>query len=204
MKTNHLIEPIRCILETMEAPISEHALIVKLQSQQWLEPVDMADVLSLHATHFLVYNALFQLHSEYLEKNAYLNISALHIYLDQTVISHGAEQSRAIGETTENQADMEGLRDYYLNWENVESATKASLEQLINEFWDQWVNSDDLQEALTILELPQDHSILTLAQLKTAYRRLAMRHHPDRGGDNAHFQRINQSFRVLQKVVHKR
>lgn len=33
--------------------------------------------------------------------------------------------------------------------------------------------------------------------IKKAYRKLAMKHHPDRGGDNQHFQEISEAYNVL-------
>jgi curved DNA-binding protein CbpA len=35
------------------------------------------------------------------------------------------------------------------------------------------------------------------ASVRTQYRRLAMRHHPDRGGDAERLQAINRAFRIL-------
>lgn len=34
-------------------------------------------------------------------------------------------------------------------------------------------------------------------EIKQAYRRLAMKHHPDKGGDEAEFKRINEAYAVL-------
>lgn len=34
-------------------------------------------------------------------------------------------------------------------------------------------------------------------EIKSAYRKLAMEHHPDRGGDESHFQKINQAYETL-------
>jgi DnaJ-class molecular chaperone len=34
-------------------------------------------------------------------------------------------------------------------------------------------------------------------EIKTAYRKLAMKHHPDRGGDQAEFQKIQEAYAVL-------
>lgn len=34
-------------------------------------------------------------------------------------------------------------------------------------------------------------------EIKTAYRKLAMEHHPDRGGDESQFQRISQAYETL-------
>jgi len=37
----------------------------------------------------------------------------------------------------------------------------------------------------------------TPQEIKTAYRKLAMEHHPDRGGDESHFQKISQAYDTL-------
>lgn len=37
----------------------------------------------------------------------------------------------------------------------------------------------------------------TAEDIKQAYRRMAARHHPDRGGDTAKFQEIEQAYRIL-------
>jgi DnaJ-class molecular chaperone len=37
----------------------------------------------------------------------------------------------------------------------------------------------------------------TAQDIKTAYRKLAMEHHPDRGGDESHFQKISQAYDTL-------
>ena len=47
----------------------------------------------------------------------------------------------------------------------------------------------------TILGLPDSASA---DEIKATYRRLAMKHHPDRGGDNATFQAISEAYRELE------
>ena len=37
----------------------------------------------------------------------------------------------------------------------------------------------------------------TADEIKRAYRRLASQHHPDKGGDTAQFQKIEEAYRVL-------
>ena len=34
-------------------------------------------------------------------------------------------------------------------------------------------------------------------EIKKAYRKLASKHHPDKGGDTATFQKIEEAYRVL-------
>lgn len=43
------------------------------------------------------------------------------------------------------------------------------------------------------------HNINTLDELRTAYRKLAVRHHPDKGGSTADMQEINAEYELLSK-----
>ncbi len=51
------------------------------------------------------------------------------------------------------------------------------------------------------------HDILGIApsasfdELRTAYKRLAMKHHPDRGGDPVEFQRVQQAYDALKRKI---
>jgi hypothetical protein len=207
MRKNHLIEPIQCIVEAATAPLSEYELISQLQEQEWLTRIDSANTVSLYSAHFLVYNALFQLHAYYLERQQYLTISALTISLNgenNVDVNHdGTEiESRNVdADSRYNQADITSLRDYYLDWNHLESATQESVEGLLKGFWDRFVSDDDYTNALTALELLNDGQIIDYQQVKVAYQRLAMKHHPDRGGDVEQFQRINWAFGVLRRAL---
>ena len=203
MRENHLIEPIQCILEAATDPLSEYDLMSQLQQQEWLAPIDSANTVSLYSAHFLVYNALFQLHAYYLERQQYLTISALIISLDDSVIQDGTgPQSTNLGVGSRyNQADIASLRDYYLDWDNLESVTKDSVEELLKGFWDRFLGDDDYIKALTVLQLTNADKVVDYPQVKVAYQRLAMKHHPDRGGDVEQFQRINWAFGVLRRAL---
>jgi len=203
MRKNHLVEPIQCILEAATASLSEYELISQLQDQEWLARIDSANTVSLYSAHFLVYNALFQLHAYYLERHQYLTISALTISLDTGLSCDGAEpQSKNLeADNRYNQADIASLRDYYLDWDNLENATKDSVDELLNGFWDRLVSNDDYSDALAALQLSQDGEAVDYRQVKTAYQRLAMKYHPDRGGDVEQFQRINWAFGVLRRAL---
>lgn len=203
MRKNHLVEPIQCILEAATASLSEYELISQLQDQEWLARIDSANTVSLYSAHFLVYNALFQLHAYYLERHQYLTISALTISLDTGLSCDGAEpQSKNLeADNRYNQADIASLRDYYLDWDNLENATKDSVDELLNGFWDRFVSNDDYSDALAVLQLSHDGEAVDYSQVKTAYQRLAMKCHPDRGGDVEQFQRINWAFGVLRRAL---
>jgi hypothetical protein len=181
--------------------LSEYALLTQLQKQGWLAPIDTGDAVALYSAHFLVYNALFQLYPYFLEQNQYLTISALHIGVS-SIKGGGGESSAELRQyESSNQAEVISLREYYLDWSNLESASKDSVEQLLNSFWERLVSDDDLSEALSILELPNDDTTMTIQSVKAVYRKLAMQHHPDRGGDTDQFQRIHWAFGVLQRSL---
>ena len=204
MRKNHLVEPIQCMLETATVPLSEYELIGQLQEQEWLASIDSTNTVSLYSAHFLVYNALFQLHSYYLDRHQYLTISALVISLDDmnTHDDDSGAQSKSLEvDSRYNQADIASLRDYYLDWDNLENATKDSVDALLNGFWDRLVSNDDYTNALTILQLSNGSEAIGLPQVKVAYQRLAMKYHPDRGGDVEKFQRINWAFGVLRRAL---
>jgi curved DNA-binding protein CbpA len=43
----------------------------------------------------------------------------------------------------------------------------------------------------------------TAAEIKTAYRRLSLKHQPDRGGDGELFKQITEAFEVLSNTEHR-
>ena len=55
-----------------------------------------------------------------------------------------------------------------------------------------------LQQALEILELP---SFITKEDIRTQYRFLARKHHPDRGGDATKMEEINRAYEILMKYI---
>lgn len=200
MQNNHLLEPISCLLDITPTPLSEYELITQLQKQGWLEKIEPNDPLSLYSTHFLVYNALFQLHDEYQKINQQLYISALNIQLI-AADSHANSQVDSLQRAEHDQSHLGELRSYYLDWNNLKEASRESVESLINGFWERFVGDGELQQAVDILGLSKERGNIKIQAVKQAYRKLAMQHHPDRGGDAERFTRINWAFGVLQRVL---
>jgi hypothetical protein len=62
-----------------------------------------------------------------------------------------------------------------------------------------------LQGALKLLQLPTDPGRrLSLAQIREAYRDLAMRHHPDSGGSVETMRRLNEAYQLLKELYRQR
>ncbi|MGS2716540.1 DNA-J related domain-containing protein [Eionea flava] len=197
MRKNPLIDPIESILDAQKTTLSEYALMQQLQAQGWLASIDASDTLSLYSTHFLIYNALYQLRNHYSQSQQYLRISALDIGLTDTnsdTVSLRSEVSYSIDQGY-HEASSE-LQDYYLDWANVDSATRESVDGLLDSFWSRYVEEDELSTALDMLGVIKQASYV---ECKRAYRKLAMRHHPDRGGSEQQFQNIQRAFSTIQR-----
>lgn len=187
----NLKEAIQAILEVAAKPVSEYQLIVQLREQGWDLPTDAVDTLALFKSHFLIYHALYHLQSDYWEARQYwLEISALAIALhpmpdfSSSTALHCYQQDHK-------------LRAYYLDLSNLESETVDSISELLNQFWQVYINTDERSKALAVFQMDET---VSYDDIKRRYRQLAMEKHPDRGGDGQQFQQINWAFGVLQQA----
>lgn len=200
---NPLLEPIQVILEAATQAMSEYQLMQYLQTQGYELSLSAQDNVALFRSHFLVYNALYQLQDYYWQNNRrFLRISALAIVLEPLRVL----EPLSVSEPLNNEAlsgdsylsdytNDHALRTYYLDITQLEQVSEQSVQALLDSFWQRYVADDELSEALNVFTLTTSS---TSSELKQQYRRLAMQHHPDRGGDIATFQKINWAFGVLQ------
>ncbi len=182
----HLAAPLERMLRESPAGISEFDLIRRLQTKADLPEFGagaLRDPLSLFRTHFILFHALYRLSDRLAGSGETVRVHCLRCcILASPPVPAGA-------------LDRPGpLRSYYLDLDNLESADAGSVERLMGDFWRVFLRQDRRAEALAVLELsdPVDDR-----EIKAAYRRLAMRHHPDRGGDTAALQRLNEALTVL-------
>lgn len=62
-----------------------------------------------------------------------------------------------------------------------------------------------LQGALRLLQLPTDPGQrLTLAQIREAYRQMALSHHPDSGGSEEAMRRVNEAYQLLKELYRQK
>ena len=179
------------VLRAHPAGISEYELIRALEStgESAFNSDCLRGTLSVFQTHFFLFNSLYQLR-EQLRRNgeAHLEINPLCIQLLPLPQNTGATIS-----------SHNPLRDYYLDIENLENTDANEVESLLGKFWQRFVRNDDRRDALTELEL---NDPVDWATIKTQHRRLAMQHHPDRGGDEQRLQTINAAMDVLARNCH--
>ncbi|NOX93150.1 MAG: DnaJ domain-containing protein [Gammaproteobacteria bacterium] len=176
------------VLRAHPAGISEYELIRALDSagESRFGTNCLRNNLSLFQTHFFLFHSLYQLHEQLRHSNrAHLEIGPLCIQL-----LPGNDNSWPALST------HNPLRDYYLNIDNLNNTDADDVELLLGEFWERFVRNDNRDNALAELELNDPVDWTTI---KTQHRRLAMQHHPDRGGDEQRLQAINAAMNVLAR-----
>lgn len=174
------------ILASSPDGLSEYELLNSLrQKGQTGLPENFSDHLVLFRTHFLLFHSLYRLRDRlWRAQQAHLEIGPLSIRL--------LPYSRAEA----GLAAHDPLREYYLDLTQLELMTEQRVDELLAGFWIRLQNSDQRAGALAELGLqdPVDD-----ATIKQRYRELAMRHHPDRGGEQETLQTINAAMSVLAK-----
>lgn len=173
------------LLRSHSTGMSEYELIqaIRAQPKQTFLPSDLDNDLALFRTHFIVFHALYLLReSLWNQRQAQLDISPLKIVLGP------------YREGISGVSEHDPLRDYYLDYSHLERTSADDIAQLLGRFWSRLHQPQRRQQALKILGLQDPVDDKTIKQ---RYRRLAMEHHPDRGGDNARLQTINAAMEDL-------
>ncbi len=173
--------------------ISEYQLLKRLRDEEYaLFPrLELGDHLGLFQSHFLLFHSLYRLRDRlHLEQRALLRISALLIELADYEAGDGAL------------CEADPLRDYYLDLDNLDKTGEADVVALLDDFWRRMQRGEPerVAAALTVLELDE---VSGFEQVKRQYRRLVMRHHPDRGGEGAKMLALNEALEILRLHYHR-
>lgn len=177
---------LHALLQRHPQGLSEHELLQSLREadEEALGAARLDDSLNLFQTHFILFHTLYRLRERLLaDGDATLWIHALRIQL----LPLDKADDQALG-------GHDPLCDYYLDWSNLEQTSAADVEAMLGRFWRRYVRQDHRAEALRVLELDAGADEGTI---RDQYRRLAMRHHPDRGGDTPTLQAINEAAALL-------
>ena len=171
-------------LENQADGISEYDLIQNFKSHGYFDFLsEPALPHELFHAHFFLFHALYLLHDILLDKKLYLiDIHTLKIQL----------LPYQQGENTLQKEDK--LRAYYLDFKNLEETSEEDVYDMLSSFWNKYNTFDNRDAALSELGLTDPVDDKTI---KMEYRKLAMQHHPDRGGDTDKLQKINDAISVL-------
>lgn len=166
---------------------SEYELMTWLQEPE--QSVFRADALkhsqTLFQSHFLLMHALYFLQQEWFNQHhARLHISALSIYKQPWLLDSDSAQL----------SEHDPLANYYLDISQL-ATPEEEINQLLTNFWQRMLQPEIEQQDLATLELPAS---ATAYEIRQQYRRLAMRYHPDRGGNAEHFHAIQVAYNRLK------
>ncbi|WP_019571123.1 DNA-J related domain-containing protein [Thioalkalivibrio sp. ALMg3] len=182
-----LLERVLECLRVRPDGLTEHALITQLRDAG-VEPfagARLQEPLSLFQTHFLLFHCLYRLRDRLAEQGEWLRIHCLDI---------GIEPVSGVPRAGGFPVPHDPLRAYYLDPTRLDTMDAAAVEALLGEFWSRLGRDEQREQALAVLELADPVDADTI---RHQYRRMAQRHHPDRGGDTATLQRINAARWVL-------
>lgn len=187
-----MLNTLHTLLTAHPLGLSEHQLIQQLK--RWRQPffleADLSDPLSLFRTHFVLFNALYQLRDQLrATQTADIQIGALMIRLQAYPCASSAS-------TTTVQSN-DPLRAYYLDLQHLQATDRSAAEALLYGTLHRINPPEQVQAALTELGIEQPLYNLSKQQLRQQYRQLVSQHHPDRGGCTQRLQRINQAMDVL-------
>lgn len=185
------VELIDSLLTAHPQGISEHGIILELRHQGYLLDLEdeEAPMGGLFAVHFLVMYVLYGLQKKgRQESESDMTIGPLNIQ------RHSYRQ----GEQALTSPDE--LSSYYLDLDNLFSTSEDEVNQWLDNFWERYLADDERQDAIKVLGLSEP---ISREGVETKYRQLAMKHHPDRGGETARLAEINHAVEVLRKLVKK-
>ncbi len=181
------------LLSAKKSSISELDLIRKLQQAPFLLFPDFSftDSFSLFQVHFALYNALYRLQSELLTQQTYI----IEIELSRINIQpYTSINSLQI-------AQLQPLREYYLDWRNFSQTKANDVDDMLNDFWRKMsaygTEGDDISRAHNILGT---HNALSKQEIKKAYKVLSVNAHPDKGGSVKQFQQILWAWQLLNST----
>ena len=183
-------EQLLALLRTHPAGLSEYDLFAALYNDgdSRFDISKLRDTFTLFCSHFRLFNALYLLRDKlWKQQSGFLEITPLLVIL----------RPYDPVQLDPNQLDeVDALRDYYIDSTHLEQATAQELEQMLDKFWVRLNGSERRRQALDVLGLSDP---IGTVEIKQHYRRLAMEHHPDRGGDTARLQMINAAMAVLSE-----
>ena len=171
-------------LENQPDGIGEHDLMMNLKSQGYFDFLSQPALPhELFQAHFYLFHALYLLSNNLLQQKAY--ILDIHTLKIQLLPYTKGEQALNVDSK---------LKAYYLDFKNLEKTSEEDVYEMLASFWNKYNKFDTREEALSELGLKDP---VTDEEIKLKYRRLAMQHHPDRGGDTGKLQKINDALASL-------
>ncbi len=193
--TSPLGESIKIAISRIEPILNQgevktHELVQRVTGED-LYPWSSDSLLALYQKQFITQAALSELYFEYASGDekilAFTPISVRIKLKDEQIVD--AENSHV------TEADYQPNFSFYLDEANFYSATSDSVQAMLDSFWKSYTSFMDFSPALALFGLNEEAE---WKEVQREYRRLASRHHPDKGGKKEKFTEIRQAFESLK------
>lgn len=184
-----LSEAVEAIVRTHPQGLSELALLRTLQQPPWhvLGDIDFNTPSALYPVHFLLFHTLYRWRNELVGSGREtLEINALSIRLRPLVSADETQPDRA-----------DPLQAFYLDLSNHDLSADT-IDRMLDDFWKgiRRPLESELSAACGLLDIECPPPDLDAAQRQ--FRRLAMAHHPDRGGSTETLQDLNHAIATIK------
>lgn len=190
-----LMAVLRRIFACDTCSYDEYSLLQIMVSEAVFDKDYAKTQLGLFQAHFILRHGLYRLQEEHQAQGFSLDIGMMNIIKAPSLKN---ETKTLVGH-----ADQ--LRFFYEDEIYLFQATEESVASLLSDFWKAYAAFERGQigreDALTVLGLESNASD---QQIKARYRVLAMRYHPDRGGDGSLLQKINAAMATLKQHTKRR
>jgi DNA-J related protein/DnaJ domain len=179
------------LLAARPAGISEHELLKILRRDHPLFAAFSArEPLSLFRGHYLLFHALYRLRDRLArERRGRLVIDPLRIAWEPLAVTKPGKEVAALAP---GPLDLAG---WYTDLQRLTTVTAAEVGEWLRQFHATRLANDRRRAALAVLGLRDP---VDATAIKWQYRRLAMRHHPDRGSDGQRLREIHAALAVLE------
>ncbi|MCG8614184.1 MAG: hypothetical protein MI864_27045 [Pseudomonadales bacterium] len=185
-------------IQSAPCGISEFEILKDIDKENYPFPelLNFKSPGTLFPIHFALFHKLYCWQRELSDSKApkTLVISPLQIHLrPHSRENHNNELSQELENTP--------LRQFYLDTDNLYRTTEEDLDEMLQSFWRRVIRSDHIVAALDTLGLnPKDiqYNENDYKIIKRTYKRMAMEHHPDRGGSLKQSQKLNEAMQVLR------
>ncbi|MDP5036183.1 DNA-J related domain-containing protein [Alishewanella sp. SMS8] len=182
-----LEQELETLLSRRYGDITEQQLLSLLKLKSFSQVADSQ--LALFQVHFVLYHLLYRIAARWAaNETAHIEIGLARIKI--------LPWQDALPATPDTKAA------YYAEWQNYWRMTPMGLTERLNQFWQfyqqRYLSPPDVKlsddEALRLLALQWPCSQV---ELKKAFRKQSLKHHPDRGGDQQAFVRITLAYKKL-------
>jgi hypothetical protein len=185
-----IIAAIRIFLQMRNHPVGEYDLIQHLNDTGHFAMFEQDSAnLRLFKKHFITRHCLYVLQQD-LRPGWSLRLSSLEIELREV-------ESTVTVRREVDGADA-GLRDFYLDLQQLEQADEHSVGELLKQFWTRFYTWQSGDDAYQVLELQPDAA---WADVQQAYRRAIQKAHPDMGGNAEEFARLRGAYEILKQKL---